>query len=323
MTLQLNSALKFGIQTLHRRTEPATGPWLPDAEDGRRIVELIDRLGYDSLWVGDHLSFAIPILDPFIQLAQAATFSARLELGIGVYLLPLRHPGPVAKQAATLDHLSGGRLILGVGVGGEFETDFQVAGVKKSERGARLTESIEVLRKLWSGEAISHDGKYYSFPELAMAPPARQAGGPPIWCGGRSKAALYRAGKLSDGWLSYVVTPQMYKESLDLILDVSANDQDRPFSTGHLLFATVDETYESALEKATETLSVRYAMDFREPAKKYCALGRPQDVAERLMEFYESGVRHIIMDFVGPYEDRDNQFVRFAEEVLPMMQKLR
>ena len=109
MTLQLNSALKFGVQTLDRRTEPATGPWLPDAEDGRRMVELIDRLGYDSLWVGDHLSFAIPILDPFIQLAQAATYSARLELGIGVYLLPLRHPGPVAKQAATLDHLSGGQ----------------------------------------------------------------------------------------------------------------------------------------------------------------------------------------------------------------------
>ena len=158
MTLQLNSTIKFGVQTLHRRTEPAKGPWLPDAEDGRRMVELIDRLGYDSLWVGDHLSFAIPILDPFIQLAQAATYSKRLELGIGVYLLPLRHPGPVAKQAATLDHLSGGRLILGVGVGGEFETDFQVAGVKKSERGARLTESIEVLRKLWSGEAVSHEG---------------------------------------------------------------------------------------------------------------------------------------------------------------------
>ena len=115
----------------------------------------------------------------------------------------------------------------------------------------------------------------------------------------------------------------MYKESLNRIIESSANDQDRQFSTGHLLFATVDDTYESALEKAAETLSVRYAMDFREPAKKYCALGRPQDVAERLMEFYDSGVRHIIMDFVGPYEDRDNQFVRFAEEVLPMMQNLR
>lgn len=325
MSLQLSDHFKFGVQTMHRRTEPAVGLWLPNAEDGRAMVEMIDRLGYDSLWVGDHLSFAIPILDPFIQLAQAATYSPRLELGIGVYLLPLRHPGPVAKQAATLDHLSGGRLIMGLGVGGEFKTDFQVAGVDPSERGARLSEGIEVLRKLWSGESVSHEGKHFSFPELKMSPPARQVGGPPIWCGGRSPAALRRAGEIADGWLSYVVSPQMYKDSLARIEDAAeaAGTSNRPFATGHLLFATVDDTYEGALDKATETLSVRYAMDFREAAKKYCALGRPQDVAERLVEFHEAGVRHVIMDFVGPYEDRERQFVRFSEEVLPLMKGLR
>ncbi len=325
MTLQLDDHFRFGVQTMHRRTEPAEGQWLPEAEDGRAMVELIDRLGYDSLWVGDHLSFAIPILDPLIQLAQAATYSSRLALGVGVYLLPLRHPGPVAKQVASLDHLSGGRLILGVGVGGEFKTDFQVAGVAPSERGARLTEGIHVLRKLWRGEAVFHDGAHFPFPELTMSPPARQIGGPPIWCGGRSAAALRRAGEIGDGWLSYVVTPAMYAESLDRIHAAAAAAQspDRPFGTGHLLFATVDDTYESALEKATETLSVRYAMDFREAAKKYCALGRPQDVAERLREFHDAGARHVIMDFVGPYEDRDRQFVRFAEEVMPLLTDLR
>ncbi|MBT6986353.1 MAG: LLM class flavin-dependent oxidoreductase, partial [Rhodospirillaceae bacterium] len=228
-----------------------------------------------------------------------------------------------AKQVATLDHLSNGRLILGVGVGGEFKTDFQVAGVDPAERGARLTEGIEVMRKLWSGDAVAHQGKHFSFPELTMSPPARQVDGPPIWCGGRSAAALRRAGEIADGWLSYVVTPQMYGDSMARIQDAAAGGPDRPFGTGHLLFATVDDTYESALDKATETLSVRYAMDFREAAKKYCALGRPQDVAERLLEFHAAGVRHIIMDFVGPYEDRDRQFVRFAEEVLPLMQDLR
>ncbi|MDE0728357.1 MAG: LLM class flavin-dependent oxidoreductase [Alphaproteobacteria bacterium] len=323
MTLNLDNRLKFGVQTIHRRTEPTTGLWLPDEADGRAMVEMIDGLGYDSLWVGDHLSFAIPILDPFIQLAQAATYSSRLELGIGVYLLPLRHPGPVAKQAATLDHLSNGRLIMGVGVGGEFKTDFQVAGVDPSERGARLSEGIEVLRKLWTGLPVSHEGKHFAFPELSMSPPARQTGGPPIWCGGRSAAALRRAGEIANGWLSYVVTPEMYQSSLHRIQDAAAALPDRPFGTGHLLFATVDDTYESALDKATETLSVRYAMDFREAAKKYCALGPPRDVAERLLEFHAAGVRHVIMDFVGPYEDRDRQITRFAEEVLPLMKNLR
>ena len=80
----------------HRRPEPGSGPWLPAIDEGRALAELIDHLGYDSLWFGDHLSFPLPVLDPLVQLAQAATFSSRLVIGTCVYLLPLRHPGPAA-----------------------------------------------------------------------------------------------------------------------------------------------------------------------------------------------------------------------------------
>ena len=319
--LPLVKDLKVGVQTIHRRTEPATGPWQPTLEDGRALVEMVDRLGYDSIWCGDHLSFAIPILDPLIQLAQAAVVSPRLMLGTGVYLLPLRHPGPVAKQVATLDLLCGGRLIFGVGIGGEFRSDFQVAGVPITERGARLSEGIQVLRKLWSGEAVGHEGKFYSFDELAMLPTPLQTGGPPIWCGGRSDAALKRTGRLADGYFSYVITPEMFKSALEKIA-VAAQEAKRPletFDAGHLLFARIDDTYEEALDAATETLSVRYAMDFRAPAKRYCALGSPADFAQRLEEFYAAGVRHVVMDFVGPYEERDQQLERFAKEVAPLI----
>ena len=165
------------------------------------LVELVDRSGYDLLWVGDHVAFAVPILDPLLQLAQAAVVSRRLTLGTSVYLLPLRHATPVAKQVSTLDHLSEGRLIFGVGVGGEFPKEYAACGVPLNERGARLTEGITLLRKLWSGEPISHDGRYYgSFTDVAMRPPPRQSGGPPIWCGGRSAGALRRTGRLADGW---------------------------------------------------------------------------------------------------------------------------
>src|SRR5262245_4594663 len=163
MPLPLDDKLLVGIQTIHRRTEPATGPWLPRIDELVSLVELVDRCGYDSLWVGDHIAFAIPILDPLLQLAQAAVASRRLLLGTGVYLLPLRHPGPVAKQVATLDHMSEGRLIFGVGVGGEFPKEYALAGVPISERGARLSEGIAVLRKLWTGEPVAHEGKFYSF----------------------------------------------------------------------------------------------------------------------------------------------------------------
>jgi probable F420-dependent oxidoreductase len=324
MSLPLPAELKIGAQTIHRRTEPAVGPWLPTVEEGRAMVEMIDRLGYDSLWLGDHLSFAIPILDPLIQIAQAAAVSSRLTFGTGVYLLPLRHPGPVAKQVATLDLLTGGRLIFGVGVGGEFKTDFDVAGVPVNERGARLSEGIDVLRKLWSGEKVSHDGPRYGFDELSMVPAPAQAGGPPIWCGGRSKAALARAGRQADGYLSYVITPEMFASALTEIekaVAESGRELDS-YGTGHLLFTRIDDTYEKALDAATETLSVRYAMDFREAAKRYCALGRPEDVAARIENFYDAGVRHVVMDFVGPYEERDRQFEWFSAEVMPLLSRL-
>ncbi len=102
MTLPLAEGLTLGVQTIHRRTEPSTERWTPSWEDGRDVVELVDRLGFDSIWVGDHLAFSIPLLDPVVQLSQAAVFSSRLKIGTAVFLQPLRHPGPTAKQIATL-----------------------------------------------------------------------------------------------------------------------------------------------------------------------------------------------------------------------------
>src|SRR6476619_2478819 len=218
MALKLDGKLRIGVSTIHRRTAPATGPWLPSIAEMSDLVGLVESSGYDSLWCGDHISFPAAILDPLLQLAQAAVVSRRLMLGTSVYLLPLRHPVPVAKQVATLDHLTEGRFIFGVGVGGEFAREYEACGVPLKERGARLGEAIPLLRKLWSGEPVTYEGRFYqSFNNVPMQPPARQIGGPPIWCGGRSDAALARAGRLADGWIAYVVTPEMYQAGLDKI----------------------------------------------------------------------------------------------------------
>jgi probable F420-dependent oxidoreductase len=325
MNLTLDDRLQIGIQTIHRRTEPATAAWQPGIDELVSLVELVDRSGYDSLWVGDHVSFAVPILDPLLQLAQAAVVSKRLVLGTSVFLLPLRHPAPVAKQIATLDHLTEGRFIFGVGVGGEFPKEYEVCGVPRNERGARLAEGVAVLRKLWTGEPVSHSGRFYGpFTDVTMRPPPRQAGGPPIWFAGRTDAALARIGRIGDGYLSYVVTPDMYRAALDKIAAAAqlAGRQPARFGSGHLLFARLDDTYEKALDAATETLSVRYAMDFRKPAMRYCALGTPQQVAERIREFHAAGVRHISLDLLGPYEDRQRQIAWFAAEAMPLLHDL-
>src|SRR5689334_10522635 len=190
MTLPLDTGLKIGIQTIHRSAKASE--WQPSIEELVELAQSIDRSGYDSLWVGDHISFPLAIFDPLLQLAQAAVASRRLTLGTAVYLLPLRHPGPVAKQVASLDHMTEGRFVFGVGVGGEFPKEFEVCGVPVNERGARLTESLEVLRTLWTGEPASHHGRFFNFDGVTMQPPPRQAGGPPIWAGGRSDGALKR-----------------------------------------------------------------------------------------------------------------------------------
>jgi probable F420-dependent oxidoreductase len=325
MSLPLDSRLRIGVQTIHRRTEPASAPWEPRIDELVALVETVDRAGYDSLWVGDHISFAIPILDPLLQLAQAAVVSRRLLLGTGVYLLPLRHPAPVAKQVATLDHLTEGRLIFGVGVGGEFPQEYAVCGVPIAERGARLSEGVRLLRDLWTGAPVTHAGGLYpAFHDVALRPPPRQEGGPPIWFGGRSKAALRRTARLGDGYLSYVVTPKMFAQALAEIEEaaVAAGRYVRSFGTGHLLFTCLDNSFERALDTASATLSVRYAMDFRRPAQRYCALGTPAQVAERVRAFHAAGVRHVVLDFVGRYEDRDRQIEWFANEAMPLLSDL-
>lgn len=324
MNLPLDAHLRIGVQTILRRTEPATEAWLPEIDELADLVRLVDACGYDSLWAGDHIAYAIPILDPVVQLAQAAVVSRRLTLGTSVLLLPLRHPAPVAKQIATLDHLTEGRLIFGVGVGGEFPNEYAACDVPVNERGARLAEGVAVLRKLWSGEAVSHAGKFYGpFADVLMAPPPRQPGGPPIWFAGRSDAALRRIGRMGDGWLAYLLTPEMYRAGLAKIDAAAAGREVARFGTSHLLFMRCDDTYEQALDAATETLSVRYAMDFRKAAQRYCALGRPEQIAARVREYYAAGVRHIILDFLGPYEERSAQITRVAREVLPLLEDLR
>ena len=327
MDLPLDDRLLIGVQTIHRRTEPATGPWLPTIDELRaagragRPLRATTRCG--SATTSPSRS---PSSTPCCSSRRLRSSAGDCCSGTGVYLLPLRHPTPVAKQVSTLDHLTEGRFIFGVGVGGEFPKEYEACGVPIGERGARLSESLAVLRKLWSGEPVSHDGRFFNFTDVPMQPPPRQAGGPPIWCGGRSDPALRRIGRLTDGWMSYVVTPDMFRQGLEKIAaaaSAAARTFDRSFGTAHLLFTRIDDTYEKALDAATVSLSQRYAMDFRKAAERYCALGPPQQVVETILRFHEAGARHVILDFVGPYEERDRQIERFASEALPLLAGLR
>ena len=292
-----------------------------DPERSRQTIALAEACGFDAVAVGDHLSFPLPISDPLLQLAQVAALSENLAIHTSVFLLALRHPLAVAKQVATLDRISSGRLIFGIGVGGEFPNEFAAAGVPVRERGSRLDESVEVMRKLWTGEAITHQGRHFQMTNLQMLPTPARADGPPIWCGGRSEAALKRAGTRLDGWVSYVVTPTMYAQGLETIekhYTLAKRNLDS-FGTAHLVYMRLAKSWDSAFEIASQRLSERYAMDFGPATKKYVALGRPEDIAETLHAFHVAGVRHIEIDFIGSEAEKDTQIRWFSEEVRPLL----
>ncbi len=323
MDFQAGGRLQFGFQNAQ---PPATGGefLIADFATMQGLVLALERNGFRSFWAGDHLAFAQPIMDPLIQISQTSAISQRLMLGTAVLLLPLRHPAGVAKQVATLDRLSSGRVIFGVGVGGEFPGEFALAGVPVEERGARLSEAIEVVRKLWSAKPVKHDGKFYPFPEIQMLPAPHRPGGPPIWCGARKRPALRRAGRLADGWLSYAVTPDQYRAALQTI-SAAAEEAERDlshFATGHLLFIRLAKDYQSALQYVTEKLSARYAMDFSAPAKRYCALGTAQEVAESIRQFHAAGMRHLVIDFIAERSDQIEQIDKFGADVIPLLADL-
>ena len=256
-----------------------------------------EALGFDSLWVGDHIAFHVPILESLSLVSFLAGATERVMLGTGVYLLPLRHPTLAAKSAATADLLSGGRLIFGVGVGGEYPPEFEASGVPVRERGTRMDEAIPLLRRLWTEERVAHEGKHYRFGPISPAPKPVQPGGPPIWIGGRSPTAMRRAGLLGDGYVSTMTSPERYRANLELIATHAGNRTEKRarFGSGALLFTVLDASYERAVTRAGDMLSRVYNRPFHDAARKYCLLGRPEDALEQMRSFARAGVRHFLL----------------------------
>ena len=301
--------IRFGIELQHRPELLAPAAIRAEA------------LGFDSVWIGDHVAIHRPTLDPLAALSYLAGLTRRVRIGPCVYLLALRHPTIAAKLVASLDVLSGGRVIFGVGVGGEFPKEFEACGVPHRERGARVDEGIAVCRALWGPSPASFDGRFTRFTDVVAEPKPVQPGGPPIWIGGRSDAALRRAARVGDGWIAYLVTPERFRASLDKI-QAFAHEVGRPldpeasFEAAHVLFTVVDRDPESARATAARYLQAQYNQPFDDLARKYCLLGPPAACAERLGEFIAAGVRTFVIYFTVPAERVLDQLERFGTEVL-------
>ena len=285
------------------------------------LVRRVEALGFESVWTGDHVSFHGPIHESLTLLATYVPITSSIKLGTAVYLLALRAPAIAAKATATLDALSGGRLIFGVGVGGENPREFELCGVPHQERGARVTEAIDVVRTLWRDTPASFKGRFTRFENVSIDPKPVQQPGPPIWIGGRSDAALTRAGRQGDGWMSYVVQPERYAQSVEKIRTAAAaaGRPLEPFAFAHLAFITVGRDWESAKRVWAEHLSRRYAQDFEPLARKYGIIGTPEQCVEQLQRFEAAGCNYVVFNVIGASEDEAGQLERIASDILPRL----
>jgi probable F420-dependent oxidoreductase len=296
--------VKFGVSV-----------WPMPLEQARRAEEL----GFDSLWIGEHMLFFVPTFDAITVLVAFAARTQRILLGSAVLLLPLRHPTVVAKEVASLDIISNGRIILGVGVGGEFPREFVACGVPVKERGRRTDEAIEVMRRLWSESGVNHEGRFFRLEDANMQPKPIQKPGPPIWIAGRSEAAIKRAARMGDGYMPYLFSPERYRDSLEK-LSAFAQQQGRDptsIEPGMYQFICVADTYEEARQRAVQDLSIRYNQPFDRIVDRYCVLGTPDQCAERLGEYVEAGVRHLILVPIPSSRGLDADLETYAREVVP------
>ena len=258
----------------------------------RRGIAAIDASGIDRVCVGDHVSFQGGRgFDGVVQATALASLSD-LEVQTAVYLLPLRHPVPVARQVNSLSQIAPGRFLFGVGVGGEDPSEVALCGVDPKTRGRRMDESLTIIRGLLSGEAVSFEGEFFQIDQGRVLPaPTTPI---PIIVGGRSPAALRRAGRLGDGWLALWTTPQRY---VDAIAEVQSHADEAgrgttPWRHGLQVwcgFGDDRQTAQAPLAKAMETL---YRVPF-DKFERYSPAGTPADVAEALLPFVAAGCRDI------------------------------
>jgi probable F420-dependent oxidoreductase len=265
-------------------------------------AHLAESLGFDSVWTTDHLAVSehesgpySPLLEALTTLAFLAGSTGSVRLGISALVLPQRSPLEVAKEIATLDVLSGGRVMLAAGIGWS-QSEYANLGYPFKNRGARMDEGLQVLRTAWRGSrVISYTGKHYHFDKTAFAPGPVQSGGPPLWVAGNSSRALRRAALLSDGWHPVNLPPSEIERMLRVVKPLLLG---RPFTIAPRLTLA----FETGLDPA--------------PALN----GSPAAIADQLKGYAQSGVEYAVIHFAGETQAaRERAMRRFAAEILPAL----
>ena len=274
-------------------------------------ARLAENVGLDGIIAGDHVTFYGYGNDGLVTLTAAAAVTTRIELKTAVYLLPLRHPVPVALQVAQLDQLSMGRFVLGIGVGGEDPHEFWSSGVDPATRGARTNEAMRIIKRLWTEDHVSFEGKHFQLDDVTLYPkPFRPV---PIFVGGRSDAALRRAGRLGDGYTGIWLTPERFAQAGQRIREVAeaAGRDPSEIELGMQFWTSVSEDRDEAKALVSRGMEGTYRLPF-ERFERYTPFGSAAEVAEYLGPFIEAGARHINLI---PVQESPEAVIEAAAEI--------
>ncbi len=270
------------------------GPMLPTFDPmGIGMADVVDScrraeaLGFDSVWTGDHLAFNSPILDATHVLAAAAAVTERVRIGTSVLLLAMRNPAWVAKQIATLQHLAGGRLVLGVGVGGENRAEWAAAGVDPSERGARTDEMLSALPDLLAGRPCHVLG--LNVPALLPV-----ADPPEIWVGGRSDAALRRTVRHASRWVGAFVDARKVAEIGERIAAIAGEERSTVPGLAATVFVHVTDRRALGEAESAQYLMSQYGIPW-DRIQRYCVVGNVASVAEALADIVDAGAEELVL----------------------------
>jgi len=263
--------------------------WKMNSAERQAILSDIRNAGLDHVFVGDHISFVDGSgSDGLMEIAALAGMQPALRFVLGVYLLPLRHPVIVARQLATLAQIAPGRVLFGIGVGGEDPHEFEMCGVNPTTRGLRTDEGLALIKGLSTGRATSMEGRFFSVSEAVIKPPVKPA--IPLLVGGRSNAALTRTARFADGWLASWCSPGRFSEATRQI-----SDQAEAFGRtavewthGYQPWIGVADTRAKARELVGDAMERFYKIPFSR-FEKYTPVGRPEEVAEMLSAHREAG----------------------------------
>jgi probable F420-dependent oxidoreductase len=311
LNIESNDRIQFGIAApqIHRD--------LPvDPAEIQAYIQRAEALGFHSLWVQEQagLRQAASALEPVSLLSYAAALTRRIRIGAAVFLINLRNPIQLAKSLATLDQLSHGRLIVGVGLGAVTRL-YQAYGLSPERRVARFVEALTVIRRLWTEDDVTFEGQFWQLKKATLVPKPFQKSCPPVWFGANEAPALKRAVKYGDGFIGAGSSSiEDFRNQVKIVIGALEEQKKDPedFSIAKRIYIAVDRNPEKAAKVTREWFGLYYGRS--EMADRVAVWGRVEECARQLREVIAAGARLLVLN---PMFNMREQLEILAADVIP------